>query len=64
VLVRRISEPIQTDEALMAAIRRVGALPDQVVRVTLGAVGILVGRGDETAELDYEAASHLFVQRL
>jgi DtxR family Mn-dependent transcriptional regulator len=64
VLVRRISEPIQTDEALMSALQRVGALPDQVIRVTQGAEGILVGRGDETAELDYESASHLFVQRL
>jgi DtxR family transcriptional regulator, Mn-dependent transcriptional regulator len=64
VLVRRISEPIQTDEALMAALRRVGALPDHVIRVTHGAEGILVGRGDETAELDFESASHVFVQRL
>jgi DtxR family Mn-dependent transcriptional regulator len=64
VLVRRISEPIQTDEALMAALRRVGALPDKVVTVTAGAEGFLVGCGGETAEIDAEAASHMFVRRL
>jgi DtxR family Mn-dependent transcriptional regulator len=64
VLVRRISEPIQTDESMMAALRRVGALPDKVVTVTAGAVGVLLGSGGETAELDAEAASHVFVRRL
>jgi DtxR family Mn-dependent transcriptional regulator len=64
VLVRRISEPIQTDESMMAALRRVGALPDKVVTATAGAVGVLLGSGGETAELDAEAASHVFVRRL
>jgi DtxR family transcriptional regulator, Mn-dependent transcriptional regulator len=64
VMVRRISEPIQTDEALMAALRRVGALPDKVVTVAAGAEGVLVGSGGETAEIDPEAASHMFVRRL
>jgi DtxR family Mn-dependent transcriptional regulator len=64
VLVRRISEPIQTDEALMGALRRVGALPDKVVTVAAGAEGVLVGSGGEAMELDGEAASHVFVRRL
>jgi DtxR family transcriptional regulator, Mn-dependent transcriptional regulator len=64
VMVRRISEPIQTDEALMGALRRVGALPDKVVTVAAGAEGVLVGSGGETAEIDPEAASHVFVRRL
>ena len=64
VLVRRISEPIQTDETLMAALRRVGALPDKVVTVAAGAEGVLLGSGGETAEIDTEAASHVFVRRL
>ena len=34
VLVRRIGEPIQTDEVLMAALRRAGALPDHVVTIS------------------------------
>jgi DtxR family Mn-dependent transcriptional regulator len=64
VLVRRISEPIQTDETLMGALRRVGALPDKVVTVAAGAEGVLLGSGGETMEIDGEAASHLFVHRL
>ena len=64
VLVRRISEEMQKDESLMAALRRVGALPDKVVTVAAGAEGVLVGSGGESAELDDEAASHLFVRRL
>ena len=63
VTVCRIAEPIQTEE-LMAALRRVGAQPGQVVTVTRGAVGVLVASGGESAELDGEAASHLFVRRL
>ena len=64
VLVRRISEPLQTDEVLMAALRRVGALPDRVVTVARAAGGVLVGSGGETMELGPEAASHVFVRRL
>ena len=64
VLVRRISEPLQTDETLMAALRRVGAVPDKVVTVAAGAGGVLVGSGGETMEIDPEAASHVFVRRL
>ncbi len=33
MLVRRIGEEMQKDEAVMAALRRVGALPDKVVTV-------------------------------
>lgn len=64
VLVRRISEPIQTDESLMAALRRVGALPDKVVTVAAREGGVSVGSGGETMEIDAEAASHVFVRRL
>jgi DtxR family Mn-dependent transcriptional regulator len=64
VLVRRISEELQKDEAIMAALRRVGALPDRVVTVTAGAEGVLVGSGGETAEIDTDLSSHLFVRRL
>ena len=64
VLVRRISEEVQKDEALMAALRRVGALPDKVVTVVAGAEGVLIGSGGESAEIDHESASHMFVRRL
>ena len=64
VLIRRIGEPIQNDESLMSALRRVGALPDKVVTVAAAAGGVLIGSGGEAAEIDHESASHLFVHRL
>jgi len=64
VVVARIAEPIQTDEQLMAALRRVGALPGKVVNVVRGSRGVLVASGGESAEIDLETASHLFVRRL
>ncbi|HEV8055980.1 MAG TPA: metal-dependent transcriptional regulator [Nocardioidaceae bacterium] len=63
VTIRRIGEPIQTDEVLMSAMRRVGARPDQVVTVALGAEGVLLGSGGEVAEIDHTDASHVFVRR-
>jgi DtxR family Mn-dependent transcriptional regulator len=64
VLVRRIGEEMQKDEAVMAALRRVGALPDKVVTVGAGAEGVMIGSAGETAEIDAEFASHMFVRRL
>jgi DtxR family transcriptional regulator, Mn-dependent transcriptional regulator len=64
VMVRRIGEEMQKDEIVMAALRRVGALPDKVVTVAAGAEGVLIGSGGETAEIDHDIASHLFVHRL
>jgi DtxR family Mn-dependent transcriptional regulator len=64
VVVGRIAEPIQTDELLMAVLRRVGAMPGKVITVARGAEGVLVGSGGETAEIDGETATHLFVRRL
>ena len=64
VRVRRISEELQKDEPLMGTLRRIGALPDKVVGVTATDAGVLVGSGGETAELDLEAAGHIFVSRV
>ena len=61
VLVRRLGEPLQTDTAAMAALRRCGVRPGEVVKVTLSGGGVLVGSGTEYAELDLESASHIFV---
>ena len=62
--IRRISEEMQKDEALMGALRRVGALPDKTVTVAATAEGVLVGSGGETAEIVPEAADHIFVRKL
>ena len=64
VIIRRISEEVQKDEQVMAALRRVGALPDKVITVARGAGGVLLGSGGETAEIELDLASHLFVRRL
>jgi DtxR family Mn-dependent transcriptional regulator len=64
VVIGRIAEPVQTDETLMAVLRRVGAQPGKVVTVARAAEGVLVASGGESAEIDGEAASHLFVRRL
>ncbi len=64
MLVRRISEEMQKDEALMSALRRVGALPDKTVTVVQTGEGVLVGSGGETAEVLLDAADHIFVKRL
>ncbi len=64
VVVGRIAEPIQTAPELMAVLRRVGALPGKVVTAARGAEGVLIASGGESAEIDVEAASHLFVRRL
>jgi DtxR family Mn-dependent transcriptional regulator len=61
VRVRRISEEIQKDESLMSTLRRIGALPDKIVGVTATDLGVLVGSGGETAEIDLDAAAHIFV---
>ncbi len=64
VIVGRIAEPIQTDEVLMSALRRVGALPGNVLTVARSLSGVMVASGGESAEIDADAASHLFVRRL
>jgi len=64
VLIRRISEEMQKDEALMSALRRVGATPDKTVTILATTEGILIGSGGETAEIVPEAAEHIFVRVL
>lgn len=61
VVIRRIGEPVQTDAVLMAALRRAGVRPGEVVKVSTSAGGVLVGSGMEYAELDLETAAHVFV---
>ncbi|MGH3342297.1 MAG: iron dependent repressor, metal binding and dimerization domain protein [Carbonactinosporaceae bacterium] len=61
VVVRRIGEPIQTDERLMSILRRAGVRPGAVVTVTPSPGGLLVGSGGEAAELSLDVAAHVFV---
>jgi DtxR family Mn-dependent transcriptional regulator len=64
VRVRRISEELQKDEPLMGTLRRIGAVPDKVIGVSATEAGVLVGSGGESAELDLDAAAHIFVSRV
>lgn len=61
VRVRRISEPAQKQPATMSALRRVGAMPGQVVTVSESPNGVRIDGGDETTEFDLVTVSHIFV---
>ena len=61
VVVRRISEPLQTDTTVMGALRRVGATPNSEILASEAPGGVQLARGGETAEMDLEAAAHIFV---
>jgi DtxR family Mn-dependent transcriptional regulator len=61
LVVRRIAEELQKDTEVMSVLRRVGALPGNDVLVSQGHDGLVVARQGETAELDVEAAAHIFV---
>ena len=62
VRIARISEEMQKDATLMAALRRVGALPGQEVAVRSSETGVLIGSGGELAEIGEELADHVFVE--
>ena len=64
VRVRRISEPVQTDQAVMSALRRVGALPNEEVMASRGPGGVVVAAGGESAEIEQSIAAHLFVSTI
>jgi DtxR family Mn-dependent transcriptional regulator len=61
LVVRRIAEELQKDTEVMSVLRRVGALPGNDVLVSQGHDGVIVARQGETAEIDAEAAAHIFV---
>lgn len=63
VVVRRIAEELQKDTDVMSVLRRVGALPGNDVLAQRGHDGLVVARQSETAEIDTEAAAHIFVSR-
>jgi DtxR family Mn-dependent transcriptional regulator len=61
MVIRRIAEELQKDTEVMSVLRRVGALPGNDVLVSTGHDGVVVARQGETAEIDSEAAAHIFV---
>ena len=61
LVVRRIAEEIQKDTQVMSVLRRVGALPGNDVLVSHGHDGVVLARQGESAEIDHDAAVHIFV---
>ena len=61
VTVRRIGEPLQTDEKLLAELRRGGVIPGRAVRVRRENTTLLAGPAGDAVELSPEIASHVFV---
>ena len=62
--VRRISEPLQAEIAVLADLRRVGALPGRTVHVRARPDGVeLRGDGGATTLLSSQAAEHVLVRR-
>lgn len=61
VQIRRISEELQKNEALMSALHRCGVVPGQGIAAQATDEGVLLGSSGETAEIDYEDANHIFV---
>ena len=61
VTVRRIGEPLQDNQELMASLGRAGVRPGEVVKVRRTDGGVLVGSGMEYAELEPALAAHVFV---
>jgi DtxR family transcriptional regulator, Mn-dependent transcriptional regulator len=64
VLVRRIAEPVQTDDGAMAVLRKAGARPGREVDSTLDADGVLVGSREAGGVISDETAGHIFVSRV
>jgi DtxR family Mn-dependent transcriptional regulator len=61
VLVRRIAEPVQSDDDAMSVLRRAGALPGREVDSMLDAEGVLMGSREAGGVISDETAGHIFV---
>jgi DtxR family Mn-dependent transcriptional regulator len=62
-VIRRIGEPVQSDQDVMHRLRRAGVRPGNAVQVTPSEGGILVGAAKEATELELELAAHVFADK-
>ena len=62
VRIRRIAEPIQTDETAMVNLRRVGSVPGADVKAYLTNDGVMVGSAGEYVEIPADEARHILVE--
>lgn len=67
VVIRRISEQVQSDTALMLRLKQVGIQPGREVTLAAGDDGVRVTRDDQAdsppTELPERIASHVFVSK-
>lgn len=67
VVIRRISEQVQSDQDLMLRLKRIGIQPGREVALSASADGVRVTSEDRadgvTAELPSSVAVHVFVTR-
>lgn len=63
VTVRRIAEPVQENEGVMAALDRAGVRPGAAISVRRSSSGVVVGHDGQSAELDAAAAAAVFVSQ-
>jgi DtxR family Mn-dependent transcriptional regulator len=59
-VIRRIGEPVQSDQDVMHRLRRAGVRPGNAVQVSLSEGGVQLGAAREATELDLELAAHVF----
>ncbi len=62
VTIRRIAEPVQTNEQAMLCLRRAGAIPGAAVTVVRSPGGISIGSSGEFTELGDHDAAHVLVE--
>jgi DtxR family transcriptional regulator, Mn-dependent transcriptional regulator len=61
VVVRRITEQLQSDTAVLALLDGAGVRPNALVAVSRADGRLLTGTGDQETELDHAAAAHILV---
>ena len=59
-IIRRIGEPVQSDQDVMHRLRRAGVRPGNAVQVTPTDGGLLLSAAKESTELDLDLAAHVF----
>ena len=62
VVVRRIGEPVQTDNEVMHRLRRVGLRPGAALQIGPALGGVHISSGGEATELEPDLAAHVFVE--
>lgn len=60
-IVVRLAEPLQADQAVLAALHRVGAVPGHVLRIVRSPGGVRISAAGESMELPDALTHHVIV---